>query len=86
VPQGALLPDYADEIKDGETGDDSGQWQGRRERSLAAPAIRRIGRPAAVARRATRRVATRQMPQAYPPQRGSGKRAAKKGKDSFAGG
>ncbi len=40
------------------------------------PAIRRMGRPAAVARRAARRVATHQMPQAYPPKRGVGKRAA----------
>jgi hypothetical protein len=35
-------------------------------------AIKRFGSPpAAIPRRATRRVATRQMPQAYPPQRGS---------------
>lgn len=41
-------------------------------------AIKRFGSPpAAIPRRATRRVATRQMPQAYPPQRGMGKRAAK---------
>ncbi len=39
--------------------------------------IRRIGRPAAVARRAARLVADRQMPQAYPPQRGISKRAIK---------
>jgi hypothetical protein len=40
-------------------------------------AIRRISRPAAVARRAAQRVANRQLPQAYPPQRGIGKRATK---------
>jgi hypothetical protein len=47
------------------------------EPNKLSPAIRRIGRPAAVAKRpalsyaevATRRVANRQMPQAYPPQR-----------------
>jgi hypothetical protein len=55
--------------------DSSSQWQCSREQSLAVPAIRRIGRPAAVARRAARRVATRQMPQAYPPRRGIGKPA-----------
>jgi hypothetical protein len=41
-----------------------------KRKSLSA-AIRPIGRPAAVARRAARRVANRQMPQAYPPQRES---------------
>jgi hypothetical protein len=51
---------------------------GKAEESEASPpAIRRIGRPAAVARRAARRVAIRQMPQAYLPQRGIGKRATK---------
>ncbi len=41
-------------------------------------AIKRYGSPpAAIPRRATRRVATRQMPQAYPPQRGISKRATK---------
>jgi hypothetical protein len=39
--------------------------------------IRRIGRPAAVARRAARRVDSLQMLQAYPPQRGIGKWATK---------
>ena len=44
-------------------------------------AMKRYGSPPApISRRATRRVATRQMPQAYPPQRGVGKRATKERK------
>jgi hypothetical protein len=40
-------------------------------RGVVHHALKRFGSPpAAVPRRATRRVATRQLPQAYPPQRG----------------
>ncbi len=51
-------------------------------------AIKRYGSPpAAVPRRATRRIATRQLPQAYPPQRGIGNRGNQRQcEDSFAGG
>jgi hypothetical protein len=46
--------------------------------SVVHHAIKRFGSPpAAIPRRATRRVANRQLAQAYPPQRGIGKRAAK---------